>query len=468
MSITFQELNGLISCRLFPTTLKGILGSSSIDTRTLRKGELFWALKTEFADGHDFIYDAFLKGAQAAVVRKDWFKDHRDSFPGRSFIIVSDPLTALQNLAANHRRRFRIPVIALTGSNGKTATKELLGEALNLRYNVLKSQGNYNNYIGIPLTLLNIQPETEIVILEMGTNQPGDIELLCSIAQPDVGMVLNIGPAHLEGFSDVDGVAKEKSILLQSLPPHGTAFINCDDPIVRRMKTTAGTLICYGFQVNLAKTECCKMQVAENLGLTPEGKGCFRLRNVTFTLGWYGEHQIKNALAAVAIADRFGVPLEEIAKAFASLLPMEGRLNVLYYSGITLIDDTYNANPASTAAALDFVRSLNVKGRRFVVLGDHLELGAASEEQHRFLGKLIAEKGFNGAFLIGPQMQFARDAIPEMTLYYQEDNADLSLIIQEIKKAVRPGDAVLIKASRGMKLERIVRKLRQQFAENSG
>ncbi len=466
MSLTFEELSGLISCRLEPPTIKGILGPSTIDTRILNKGELFWALKSEDADGHDYVTDAIVKGAQAAVVREDWFKKNRNSFPGASFIIVADPLTTLQNLAKNHRRRFRIPVIALTGSNGKTATKELLGEALRIRYNLLKTRSNYNNHIGIPLTLLEITPETEMVLIEMGTNQPGDLALLCSIAQPDVGMVLNVGPAHLKGFGDIRGVVQEKSILLKLLPPNGTAFVNCDDPLVRTMNTTADTRICYGFSADLAEADCSRMIAAENIGLSPEGKGRFRLRDVIFNLSWHGEHQIKNALAAVAVADRFGIPLPEIASVFASLLPMEGRMNVECFAGVTLIDDSYNANPASTAAAMDFLQSLDVKGKRYAVLGDHLELGQASQDQHHYIGRMAAEKGLDGVFLVGPQMRYTKEEIPDLTFFYLEDESDLSPLILQIIGIIESGDAILFKASRGMRLERIVRKLRQQLAED--
>ena len=463
MSVRFEDLPGLIPCRLEPPGLSGQLGPSAIDTRKLNPGELFWALKGQTADGHDYIEDAFRKGAQAVVVEEDWFQSRKDSLSSGAFVVVKDTLSALQNLAKAHRERFRIPVIALTGSNGKTATKEYLAAALGLQYNILKSPGNFNNFIGVPLTLLQFTEETDMVVVEMGTSQPGDIHLLCEIAKPDHGLLINVAPAHLEGFGDLDGVAAEKGKLLTSLPPTGAAFVNCDDPRVRRMKSTAGIRVCFGFNAELAEADCCRMVCAENLGLTAQGRGCFQLRNVTFNLNWYGRHQVQNALAAVAVADHFGIPLNEMADLFASMPPIKGRLNLLEIGGVKLIDDTYNANPASTAAALSFLKSLPVPGKRYAVLGDHLELGKDSQNQHRRIGKLIGETDLTGVFLIGPEMRHAREEIPERVCFYLADPVNLQPVLAEIIRVVQPGDALLVKGSRGMRLERIVEGLISHF-----
>jgi UDP-N-acetylmuramoyl-tripeptide--D-alanyl-D-alanine ligase len=386
--------------------LNGLLGASIIDSRRLQPGEVFWALKGASADGHDYVFDAFNKGAQAAVVEENWYERHRASLSNSPCVVVADTLRALQELAKAHRSRFQKSVIALTGSNGKTAVKELIAAALRSRYKLLKSPGNFNNHIGLPLTLLQIEPDTDIVLTEMGTNQPGDIELLCSIARPNHGMVLNVGPAHLEKFHDLEGVAREKETLLRSISPEGTVFINTDDSYVRGMESSARHRICFGFQ-GYEEARCHRAIRAKRLGLTQEGKGRFQFQDVTFEMSWYGLHQVDNGLAAAVVADYFAVPVPKIAEIFASMTPIEGRLNVEKINDWVVINDTYNANPASTAAALEFLSALEISGRRYVVLGDHLELGEAGPGEHRRLGEKLLQQDLAGVFLVGTEMKYA-------------------------------------------------------------
>jgi len=458
MKLRFEELPQLISCRLSPPSLRGLLGPSCIDTRQLQSGDLFWALKGEEADGHAYIAQALQREAGAAVVREDWFARFGQQFAGAALVIVQDPLTALQDLARAHRRRFQIPVIALTGSNGKTSTKEMLAAALGIRYPVLKPQGNFNNHIGVPLTLLQMDCETRIALIEMGTNHPGEIAALCSFAEPTVGLVLNVGPAHLEGFGSLENVAREKEALYQSLPSSGAAFFNIDDPWVGKMDSPAQVQVCYGLEPAPSARRCDQVLSAKKLRLTADGRPGFKIGNTTLRLSWPGLHHISNALAATAVAQYFDVPLAAIAAAFAALPLVKGRLNVHQIGDITIIDDSYNANPASTRAALNFLGSLKVTGRRIAVLGDHLELGAASEEEHRKIGKMLLDPSVNGALLIGDLMRYAwaeYSACGKMAVYYDytEDYED---IVDLLLRIIRPGDAILVKASRGLRLERIV------------
>ncbi|MCX6640483.1 MAG: UDP-N-acetylmuramoyl-tripeptide--D-alanyl-D-alanine ligase [bacterium] len=468
MSLTFAELPAMIKCRLEPAVLKGKLGTSNFDSRLLQPGQVFWALYGEKSDGHQFVGEAFQRGAQAAVVTEKGFRQWQEKLPDAAFVVVEDPLKALQDLARVYRSRFSLPVIALTGSNGKTATKELLAAALGLRYRIVRSEGNFNNHIGVPLTLLQIDDKTEIVLTEMGTNHPGDIELLCHIAAPTAGLVLNVGPAHLEGFGDEETVAVEKSALLRSLPANGVAFISCDDFHVRRMSSTAQTCICYGFSQGTASFSCTQRVKAEYLGLTHDAKGRFRLKGVDFILNWYGQHQVHNALSAAMVADYFQIPLIEIAETFASLPPLKGRLQLDTIAGVTLIDDCYNANPASTAAALDFLSSLSVPGRKLVVLGDHLELGKASAELHRSIGRMVVDRHLDGAFMVGRKMCFARDEIPALILHYQPDYTELDDLIAKVISHIKPGDALLVKASRGVGLDRLITALKTKLREVKG
>jgi UDP-N-acetylmuramoyl-tripeptide--D-alanyl-D-alanine ligase len=473
VSLHYEELPNLISCRLWPADLNGRVGSSGIDTRLIQPGELFWALVGEKADGHNFVAQAFAKGAQAAVVSSRWFNAHQYELASGSYIIVEDPLAALQNLAAAHRKRFMITLIALTGSNGKTATKELLGKALGHRYRVLKNAGNFNNHIGVPLTLLGITPDTEIILTEMGTNHPGEIAALCRIAAPDAGLVLNVGPAHLEGFGNIEAVAKEKGALLEALPESGVAFINLDDDFTRTMRTRANNKICFGFgpalnfgpKTDMGSDLCTGIRMAWKLPDTPDGRGAFNLDDVVFKMSWPGPHQINNGLAAAVVAMHFGIPIEHIASTFASMEPLPGRLETIEVGGVTIIDDSYNANPASTMAALNFLSRLSLAKRRFALLGDNLELGQASEELHRSIGRVLAGRNLQNVFLVGTQMQFAyQECSPVVKARYFLTGSDYDEITEEILKQLQPGDAVLVKASHGMGLDRIVRGLKSRLS----
>ncbi|MBU0518071.1 UDP-N-acetylmuramoyl-tripeptide--D-alanyl-D-alanine ligase [bacterium] len=463
MSLCFEELPGLINCHLHPVDLRGLIGPSLFDTRKLHPGELFWALQGGQVDGHNYVFEAFNRGAQAAVVSEAWFQQRKPSLRHTPCVVVPDTLKALQNLAEAHRRRFQMPVLALTGSNGKTTTKELISAALRSRYKIIRSPGNYNNHIGVPLSLLQIDPETELVVIEMGTNQPGDIEQLCAITQPDHGLVLNVGLSHLQGLRTVAGVAEEKEKLLKSLPVNGVAFINCDDPFVCQMDSGSAKRICFGFDSETPGTRCDHTFTALNLGLNEQGRGRFRLRDVTIEMNWYGIHQVRNGLAAAVVASYFEIPLESIAEIFSAMSPIEGRLNVERMAGFTILNDSYNANPSSTAAALDFLSALNVSGKRYALLGDNLELGEDSAKEHERIGKMISSCQIDGVYLFGEEIQHAAVDNQSRILDRFSSNDDIEKISQKIIKLLRPGDAILIKASRGMELDRVIRYLRKHY-----
>ncbi len=463
--LRFEDLPEIIPCRLQPAELRGVIRGHAIDSRILREGDLFWALRGERADGHDFVGAAFAAGAEAAVVSGEWFRETGNRIPRGAFVIVDDPLQALQAAARAYRNRFHIPVIALTGSNGKTSTKELLAEALAEKYNLLKSEGNFNNHIGVPLTLLKISAGTELVLTEMGTNHPGEIAALCEIARPTAGLVLNVGPAHLEGFGSLANVAREKESLLTSLPADGAAFFNLDDARVRRMRSSAGTKIGFGFRPPAASIRRDFARIIRARRRIREST--FQIERTTFKLNWHGIHQQSNALAAAVVAHHFGIPWEASAQRFADLPPIRGRMEVRTVSGVIILDDTYNANPASTAAALETLNNLPVQGRRIVVLGDHLELGKSAARLHRRIAEDILAGGFDAVFLIGAQMLAAQELIRKRgkRAHYIPDGADIENITGEIFAALSPGDAILFKASRGMALDRIVHRLEQRLTE---
>lgn len=465
MMLRYEDFPSLIPCRLHPAELRGAIKGHAIDSRILRKGDLFWALRGEKADGHAFVEAAFAAGAAVAVVGEKWFREAGGRFPRGAFVVVDDPLQALQAAARAHRSRFNIPVIALTGSNGKTSTKELLAAALAEKYNLLKSEGNFNNHIGVPLTLLNINAQTELVLTEMGTNHPGEIAALCEIARPTVGLVLNVAPAHLEGFGDLDRVAREKGSLLTSLPPDGAAFLNLDDARVRRMPSSARRRIGFGFQFPAAGMEGEFARIIR--ARRRIGEDAFQIEQTVFKLSWPGIHQQSNALAAAVVAHHFSIPWEVSAHRFSELPPIRGRMEVRNIAGVTILDDTYNANPASTAAALATLNALPVNGHRIVALGDHLELGKSAARQHRRIAEEVLAGGFDGVFLIGAQMRSAFDVIRRSgkQAFYFPDGAEIESIADEIYKALSPTDAILFKASRGMALDRVVRRLEQKLTE---
>ncbi|MFH1090714.1 MAG: UDP-N-acetylmuramoyl-tripeptide--D-alanyl-D-alanine ligase, partial [Pseudomonadota bacterium] len=366
------------------------LAGISTDSRTIRPGELFVALRGGKYDGHDFLKDIFARGASAAVVA---YKS-REKLPGPR-LVVPDTLYALGELAVYLRlrpRRKKLEVLAVTGSNGKTTTKEMLVRILSRKCKVLANKGNFNNRIGLPLTLFGLRPNHEAAVLEMGANEPGEIARLTQIAHPDAGLVTNVGPAHLEGLGGITGVARAKGELFQGLDEEAVAVINLDDPQVVRQ---AGRARCQKLTFGLNPQAEVRGKGLSQTSLkgsgftlvTPEGQA-----KVNFPL--LGRHNVLNALAAAAGALALGLGLPDIAAGLEGFAPFPGRLELKVLSGpIYLLDDTYNANPASTAIALEVLTSSRGKGRTVAVLGDMLEMGWTSRDQHRQIGKAAADLG---------------------------------------------------------------------------
>jgi UDP-N-acetylmuramoyl-tripeptide--D-alanyl-D-alanine ligase len=419
----------------------------SIDSRTIRPGELFFAVKGERLDGHDFVPQALEKGAVAAVVRTDQLARYR--VPA-GVLTVKDTLAALQNLGAAVRRMWGKPVVGVTGSAGKTTTKEAVAHVLSTRFRVLKSEGNFNNHFGLPLMLLKIEPEHEAAVIEMGMSHRGEIAALARIAQPGIGVVTNVAPVHLEFFESVAGIARAKYELIESLPAGGTAVLNADDEYVAQFgRDFRGKVIRYGLHASADVR-------AEN----PESRGAlgsvFEVvaagSRETATLPLVGMHNIYNALAAVAVGIDRGLSLAEAVAALATLSPGYQRGAVLELGNITVINDCYNSNPAALDAMVDTLASMPAK-RRIAVAGEMLELGPAGEELHRRSGRHMAEKGID--ILLGvrglaqPMVEAAGAAGMRAEFVATPEEAGAWLA-----RETREGDLVLLKASRGVKLER--------------
>ncbi len=442
----------------------GAVEGVSTDTRTLAPGCLFVALRGERFDAHDYLAEAAGKGAAAAVVAEGWASaPGRAAPPGLALLAVPDTLAALGAVARLHRRRFSIPVVAVTGSNGKTTTREMIAAILATRGKVLKTEGNLNNEVGVPLTLLGLDATHAAAVIEMGMSHPGEIARLAAVAEPQIGVVTLAAPAHLEGLGTVDAVADAKAELYRGLPEGGIAVANADDArMLKRAQVSGRRMLTF----SASKGRRGDVVVLEVLSHGEDG--------LRFVLGvgnrevpvhvpaLVGAHNAANAAAAAAAAIALGCTDREIARGLAAVRPVGRRLRLERLpSGVLLLDDCYNANPASMSAALRTVADLAAApgARAVAVLGDMLELGAFEAEAHRALGAEAARAGIRALAAFGPRARGAADAAREAGLepFWTDD---MTALVAWAKATVAPGDVLLVKGSRGMKLERLVEALR--------
>jgi UDP-N-acetylmuramoyl-tripeptide--D-alanyl-D-alanine ligase len=419
----------------------------SIDSRTVGKGELFFAVKGDRFDGHDFVDAALEHGAVAAVVRKDQW--HRYSWTNR-ILIVDDTLIALQTLATAVRKLWGKPLVGITGSAGKTTTKEAIAHVLATKFRVLKSEGNFNNHFGLPLMLLKLEPEHDVAVIEMGMSHAGEIRALAKIAYPEIGVVTNVAPVHLEFFDSIAGIARAKYELIESLPPNGTAVLNADDEYVSQFgRDFKGKVLTYG--IKQRATVC-----AENIRSQGTGGSSFDVvtgdQREHAILALVGEHNVLNALAAVAVGMTRGMTLAETVQALATLAPADKRGQVLQLGNIMVVNDCYNSNPKALAAMIDALAAMPAR-RRIVVAGEMLELGAAAEEMHRAAGRYAGEKKIDRLLGVRGLAKAMAEAARENGT--AADFVDTPEEAGEwLAREARDGDVVLLKASRGVKLEK--------------
>ena len=421
----------------------------SIDTRSIEKGDLFIAITGENFDGNDYVDIAKQNGAVAAIVSKelDVALPHLN---------VNDTRIALGELACAHRLNFKKPLIGLTGSNGKTTVKELLGAILKRCGVVLATKGNFNNDIGLPLTLLSLNMKEDFAVIEMGANHPGEIAYLSNIARPDIAILNNAGAAHLEGFGSLEGVARAKGEIFEALDENGIAIINCDDDFADYWLSITSHCKRVGFGISSSDAEvrASKLESGESgvaFDLSYGGK------SVRINLPLYGEHNVRNALAASAAAIALQVPLQTIQEAFEGFEPVGGRLKSMRALHNCLIfDDTYNANPSSMKAGIDVVVAM--PGDAILVMGDMLEGGKTSDADHRDIGIYAKEAGIKRLFAYGAYSANAVGIFGEGGQHFSEH----AQLIEELKKTVNENSVVLIKGSRGMRMERVVEALIEQ------
>ena len=430
----------------------------SIDTRTLAPGDLFFAIRGERYDAHGFVGTAFEKGARAAVISRSKVTDLLNFAHGHSLLIVDDPLQALQTLAAAVRRHWNKRVIGVTGSAGKTTTKEAVAAVLRERFTVLKSQGNLNNEFGMPLQLLKLEPEHDVAVIEMGMSHGGEIAALARIAHPDWGVVTNVGSAHALNFPDgIAGIARAKYELVQSLPASGVAILNCDDPYVGQFGRDF-----HGRSVYFGTGPCADPSAAKIEELGAEGTR-FQVtagaQQATVDLHLLGRHNIWNALAAIAAGLEAGIPLADCAAAVGRLRPPDKRGEVLRIGGATVINDCYNSNPEALKSMIATLASMPAE-RRILVAGEMLELGLESIPAHRECGRVAAESGVDLIVGVRGDAQYLVDGAREAGAL-----AIFLASVQEagawLKAELRPSDAVLLKASRGVGLEQALRLLQE-------
>jgi len=435
--------------------LKTVTQGYSIDSRTVQPGELFFAVKGERMDGHDFVSQALEKGAAAAVVRKDQLA----RYPAKTgLMLVEDTLTALQTLASAVRRLWAKPLIGVTGSTGKTTTKEAIAHVLSTRFRVLKSEGNFNNHFGLPLMLLKIEPEHDLAVIEMGMSHGGEIAALAKIAQPEIGVVTNVAPVHLEFFESIAGIARAKYEMIEALPASGTAILNGDDEYVSQFgRNFRGKVVLYGLRVSAdVRAENIQSRGSEGSTFDVIVGGC----REQATLNLVGTHNIYNALAAVASALERGLSPSEAVAALASLAPADKRGQVVKLGNITIINDCYNCNPKALEAMVDALAAMPAK-RRIAVVGAMLELGPTGDELHRRAGEYIATKKIDVLLGVqGPAQQMveaARQAGMRAEFVATSEEAG-----DWLAHEARGGDVVLLKASRGVKLEKALEKWQSQ------
>ncbi len=453
MHIPLDEIMAVLNPELSRTRGKGAslpVTGYSVDTRTLQSGDIFFAVRGPNHDGHDHIAAAFERGAVAAVV------DHSLPINGVQ-IVVSDTLAALQHLAVWARERWArkqsdARVVAVTGSAGKTTTKDIIAHLLAVRFPVGKTVGNFNNHIGLPLSILRLPDYCRVAVLELGMNHAGEIRALAKIAQPEVGVVTNVGYAHVEFFDDsIEGVARAKRELIEELPPSGAAILNADDERVARFaQFHKGRVITFGIR-NPADIRATAVQ------FVPGGTR-FECGGVAFETSLAGNHGVLNILAAMAVARAFEISASELRGAVASFTSGKMRGERSVRNGVIVWDDCYNANPEAMRAMID-VLSAEPASRRIAVLGEMLELGQSAEPLHRGMGSYLASRGIDVVIGIRGAARFIADeavqaGLSDSAAYFFEDPVEAGRLLRRILREGREVDAVLFKGSRGVRVEK--------------
>ncbi|NLI53157.1 MAG: UDP-N-acetylmuramoyl-tripeptide--D-alanyl-D-alanine ligase [Clostridiales bacterium] len=436
----FSEIAAACGGQYFgdPALLDQAVESVVIDSKQARPGSLFVAIIGEKRDAHAFIPDARANGASLVVSDRKL-----DEEP---YLLVQDTLRALHQIAARYREKFTIPVIGLTGSAGKTSTKDMVAAALGARFCVMKTQGNLNNETGAALTVFSLEERHEAAVVEMGTNHFGEIGRIAAFVQPDICLFTNVGYAHIENFGSLEGTFRGKTEMLEFMRPGGRVVANGDDDLLRQIPNA----LLYGLG------EHCAVRGIEVNDLLLDGMAFtaqYRGETCRMLVPALGLHSVYNALAAVSAGLLLGMDLSDIAQGIATYKPLPGRMNVYKHTRYTVIDDTYNANPTSAKASLDVLAKC--AGRRVCILGDMLELGQASADLHEEIGRYAAQKGVE-LLCVGPMSEHMARGAAAVAPLCTQSFATQDELLAALPELLQDGDTILVKASRGMKLEQTV------------
>lgn len=450
--------------RLWGVRPRNDFNSVSTDTRTIQVHSLFLALRGERFNGHEFVHEAFKKGASGIIVDEEGFSEmkERNQLENQPcIIIVKNVYDALADIGRAYRKQFRIPLIAITGSSGKTTTKECVGKLFGLNHRVRVGSGNFNNHIGLPLNLLQLQEEDQFAVFEMGANRLGEIEYLCGIAEPGVGILTCVMPAHLKGFGSLEGVYQAKLELAKSIQKNkGVLFVTGDDPfLVKKAKEICSRVKTFG------KSSGCDFILSDLQ--QEENYLSFRVNQIRFRLKGNGIFNAMNASAALSVAHHFGMNLKDLADRWTEFVSVPNRFEIeeLPLLKVKLVKDCYNANPGSFSAALDAFFQLPATGKRIIVSGDMKELGGETENYHRALGTDIGKRSADLLISVGEfacevvgAAERARYGMPALAF------ANNKLAAEFLMNVISAGDLILLKGSRGAKLEEIAEIIKQPLA----
>ena len=430
------------------------LSGTSIDSRTVKEGDLFIPFRGEHVNGHQYVESAIKSGAAASF----WMKDEPNPPKDIPLIFVDDPEIALQETARAYRDTLQCTVIGITGSNGKTSTKDLIASALSPYFNIRKTEGNYNNELGLPLTILSLDEQTEYAVLEMGMSGFGEISFLSKLAKPDYVVITNIGEAHMLDLGSREGIAKAKFEIVDGLAKGGKLYYDGDEPLLRTLTLTAQHADFQAFSFGYAANNDISLKSVDSndngSSFTTSG-----LESAQFTIPVYGAHQVKNTLAAVLIAKEADLSTTDIAEALKSAELTDMRMQPIQVkNGALFINDAYNAAPTSVKAALSFIKKTNLRPKKWLVLGDMLELGAEEQLYHESLAEQIVDMDLEGILLYGPRMKWLHDELQKhqkrTRLVWSKD--DYQPITDVIQAETDTDSVILVKGSRGMALENII------------
>ena len=448
-SLSLAQIAGFAGGTLAAGDRDATVSRVSTDSRTLQAGDLFVPLRGENFDGHKFIQQAAERGAVGAMIEEKWDGKAPQNF---ALIRVKDTLIGYQTLATNYRASLPLKVIAITGSNGKTSTKDFVAAVLARKFRVTKTEGNFNNHVGLPQTMLAANRNDEIAVWEMGMNHPGEIASLAKLAAPDIGIITNIGVAHIEFMGSREAIAEEKGALAESVAPNGTVILNADDPFSDSIaKRTTAKIVLAGIENGSVRAVDITQSATGSEFTILEGAHRCRAQ-----LPVPGIHMVQNAMLAVAAGRVFGISLEECAVGLASTPLTKARLQIKEIDGIQFIDDSYNANPDSMKAALRTLMELDSDGRRIAVLGEMGELGAESESGHREVGEAAATLRIDEVIGVGPLGAAIARAAEKAGLKKSRAVDSHEQAAELLEKDAAPGDLVLIKGSRSARMERVL------------